>query len=175
MKKRFDYTVLLDLINPEKLRRALLYALCLLVMLAFQGCILSRVSILGVRAMAVPCIVVAVGMFEGGLWGGIFGVAAGLLCGGETVIYLLTFAVSGFGAGFLTDMYVNRRLYSCVIVSAAALLLLGLCQTLPLRLYYGASISALARTGLLQSAWSLPFSVPCYFACRAVSRRRDRD
>lgn len=175
MKKRFDYTVLFDLINPAKLRRALLYALCLLVTLAVQGCVLSRVSLLGVRAAAVPCIVVAVGMFEGGLWGGIFGIIAGLLCGGGTVLYLLVYAAVGFGAGFVTDMYVNRRLYSCVIVSAAALLLLALCQALPLRLYYGAGFGPLVRTGLLQSAWSLPFSVPCYFACRAVSRRSGAD
>ena len=174
--KKFDYTILFDLINLSKIRRALLYGFCLLIVLTVQNNVLSRIAPLGVKAMVVPCFVVGVGMFEGGLWGGVFGIITGILCdmgsSGTTVMYLLVFAVEGFASGMLAELFVNRRLYSYMILSVGALLFLALCQTVPLWIYAGTSLGALARVGLLQALWTLPLAVPCYFACRAVGRRR---
>ena len=72
--------IIYDLIDLKKIRRALLYIACLVVMLYIQETLLSRISPLGVRAMPVPAFIAAIGLFEGGLWGGLFGVLAGLMC-----------------------------------------------------------------------------------------------
>jgi hypothetical protein len=92
--------MLLNLINLDKLRRGIIYAFLLFVVLIFQNVIFSRVSILGVRAMFVPVAVVAVGVFQGSVWGGVFGLFAGLLCGigyhGSLILFTALFPVLGF-------------------------------------------------------------------------------
>jgi cell shape-determining protein MreD len=164
-----------DLINLKKIRRALMYALCLLITMTVQGSLLSRISILGAKPMIVPVIVVAMGLFEGGLWGGVFGLIAGVLCdlaSSDTVVtFTIVLAAEGFLAGLMGHTLINRRCLSCVILCVLGLLLLAVCQIVPLWIYKGASIAALGSTALLQTAWSAPFSVPAYLACKAVATR----
>ena len=69
--------MLLDLIDLSKLRRAIVYALLLAGLFILQNLILSRITVLGVHALIVPAAVVAIGLFEDGLWGGMVGLAAG--------------------------------------------------------------------------------------------------
>lgn len=168
--------IIYEFIDLKKLRRAVLYAVCMIVMLTIQEAALSRISPLGVRAMPMPALVAAVGLFEGGLWGGVFGVFAGLFCdiagSSTTVLLTITFAVLGFLSGLVCQMLINRRFYSYMIAAALALLLAALCQALPVWIYHGASPLALLRTAALQSVWSIPFAVPSYFACRAIAGRK---
>ena len=167
--------ILFDLINLKQLRRALLYALCLLVTLTLQNALFGQIAILGVKAMFVPALIVAIGLFEGGFWGGLFGMAAGMFCDmastDTTVLYTILLAAEGFLAGMLTAVYINRRFYSYMILALGALALTALCCIIPLWIYHGADIAALLRTGALQVAWSIPFAVPAYFACKAVAER----
>ena len=168
--------IIYEFIDLKKIRRAVLYIACMVVMLTLQEAVLSRISPLGVRAMPMPALVTAVGLFEGGLWGGVFGVFAGLFCdmagSSTTVLLTITFAVLGFLAGLVCQMLINRRFYSYMIAALAAQLLAALCQGLPVWIYHGASVLALLRTAALQSLWSLPFAVPSYFACRAIAGSR---
>ena len=60
-----------DLINLDKVRRAILYAAWLLIALALQNLFLSHVPLFGVRMMFIPAVVIAIGFFEGGVWGGV--------------------------------------------------------------------------------------------------------
>ncbi|HBD86211.1 MAG TPA: hypothetical protein DC001_02145, partial [Clostridiales bacterium] len=71
--------MLWDLINMDKLRRGLIYAVYMLLVLLLQNAVFSRIVIFGTKAMLVPAAVVAVGMFEGGVWGAVFGLFTGLL------------------------------------------------------------------------------------------------
>ena len=171
--------IIYEFIDLKKIRRAALYALCMIVMLTLEETVLSRISPLGVRANPMPALVTAVGLFEGGLWGGVFGVFAGLFAdmagSSTTVLMTITFAAIGFLSGLVCQLLINRRFYSCMIASALALLLTGLCQGLPVWVYHGASPLALLRTAALQALWSLPFAVPSYFACRAIAGRRLRE
>ena len=171
--------IIYEFIDLKKIRRALLYALCMIVMLTLQEALLSRISLLGVRASPMPALVAAVGLFEGGLWGGVFGVFAGLFCdmadSGTTVLLTITFAALGFLSGLVCQMLINRRFYSYMIAAALAMLLAGLCQGLPVWIYHGASPLALLRTAALQSLWSVPFAVPSYFACRAIAGQRFKE
>ena len=171
--------IIYDLIDLKKIRRALLYIACLVVMLYIQETLLSRISPLGVRAMPVPAFIAAIGLFEGGLWGGLFGVLAGLMCdmssSGTTVLFTISFAVLGFLAGLVCEVLINRRFYSYMLAAALALLLAAVCQAVPVWVYHGAAPLALLRTAGLQAAWSLPLAVPSYFVCRVIAGRKLRE
>lgn len=164
-----------DLINLHKIRRILLYALCLLLALLLQQTVLSRVSLLGVKAMILPVLLTAVGLFEGGWWGGLFGLAAGVVCdvtsSDTRLLYTLLYALIGFLAGYLGEELINRRFVSYMVLAALSLLLSAAVRVLPMWIYWGAPLPALLRTGALEAAWSLPFAVPAYFACKAIARR----
>lgn len=167
--------VFLDLINLKKLRRAALYLLFLAGALWLQFSVLARLDILGAGPFLLPAAVVAIGMWEGGVWGGVLGLLAGFCCDlamtESTVTFLILFSVYGFAGGVLADYFVNRRLLSCLILSALAMLLTALVQILPLWVFHGVGLDVLLPYALLQTLWSLPFAFPAFFLCRAVSGR----
>ena len=168
--------MLLDLLNGTKLRRAALYLLFLAGALWLQFSVLARLEILGVRLFLLPVAVVAIGMWEDGLWGGVLGLLAGFCCdlamAESTVTFLILFSVYGFAAGVLAEFAVNRRLLSCLILSALALLLTALVQILPLWVFHGVGLDALLPYALLQTLWSLPFAVPAFYLCRAIGGKK---
>ncbi len=165
-----------DLINLDKLRRAIIYALFMLVIMFFQTTVFSGIAPLGVRAMFLPVAVVSVGMFEGGTWGGFFGLFLGLL--GDVaytenvVLFTVLFPILGFFSGLVAEFFVNRRFFSFFFVCVTALLITAFCQMFRLLVFAGAEPLALVKTALLQTLWSLPFTVPLYFPCKALSRRK---
>ena len=65
--------MLWDLINREKLRRALLYLLYVLLCLLAQDSIFASLPLFGVNMFFLPAAAVAIGMFEDGVWGAAFG------------------------------------------------------------------------------------------------------
>lgn len=163
----------LDLFNLDKARRAVLYAIYLLLVLLFQNMVFSRITVLGVRAMFVPAAVVAVGMFEGGVWGGVFGLFAGLLCDlsyGNAVLFAALFPVVGFCAGLLSRWFVNRRFFAYLIVCLGAFALTAFCQLFRLWVVLDQAGGPLFATAALQVLWSLPLAVPLYFPCRSIAR-----
>lgn len=169
----------LELINMRKVRKALLYLLCILAALWLQTMIFSRAFLFGVKPMYIPALAVAIGFFEGGVWGGMLGLAAGAYCdmcySDSTVLFLVLFTALGFLSGLLTEFFINRSFVSYLILSALALLLTAFCQITPLWIFQGAALRPLAITALLQSALSLPFAVVIYFIVRAIAgRERDR-
>ena len=50
------------------------------VTLLLQNTVFAHIALFGVHAMFVPAVVVAVGVFEGGTWGAVFGLIAGYFC-----------------------------------------------------------------------------------------------
>ena len=170
--------IIFDLFDVKKVRLALVYALVSGVTVLLQIYVFSRISLLGVRPMFIPVTLVAIGMFKDGLWGGVFGAAAGLLCdmasSDTTVLYTAVFTAVGFLAGLAGQELINRRLYSYLIASAAALALTAFCQCLRLWLYRGTPPLSMLSTAGLQVLWSLPFGIPAYFAIRTATRRNDR-
>ena len=165
--------MLLDLINLKKIRKAILYLICIVLCHWFQTLALSRAVLLGAAPLFLPALIVAIGMWEGGVWGGLLGlVAGGLLdaaCSDSHVLFTLLFMVYGFFSGMLTDFFINRRFLSYVLLSAAALLLTALVQMAALWLLRGSALPPLLRTALLQSLWSLPLALPVWPIVRAVA------
>ena len=168
--------MLLDLIDLSKLRKAILYLLYLLGVLLVQTEILSKITVLGVRAMVVPAAVAAAALFENGRGGALFGLAAGyftdLVFPETTVWFTILFTLCGYGIG-LGGKYVLRKGFVTYMVLAVLMLLLGtLGQMFPFLFGGGAAAAAALRTGLLQTLWSLPVTPLFYFPCRAIASSR---
>lgn len=166
---------LLELINIRKVRKALLYLLGIILSLWLQTMVFSRLTLFGVKPMFIPALVVAIGMFEGGAWGGLLGLAAGIYCdicySDSTVLFLVLLAALGFLSGLLTEFFINRRFGSYLILAALALLLAAFCQIAPLWIFKGVALRPLAVTALLQSVLSLPFAIVIYFIVKALAGR----
>ena len=67
-----------DLIRKDRLRSILLLALYLALTLLVQNTLFAKLRIWGVHAIVLPALMVAVGMFRGPVWGGVFGIFAGV-------------------------------------------------------------------------------------------------
>ena len=156
-------------------RRGVLYLLLLLLFLLLQNVIFSHIAIFGVRAMFMPALVVAVGHFEGGWRGGLFGLAAGIasdLSGtSPSLLFTILSPLMGFTVGLLVEFLVNRRLYAYCISAVVGLLIAGIGQMFSLLVAHPESTAALWGTCLLQTLWSSPFIFLAYYACQAMPRR----
>ncbi len=169
----------LELIDFKKIRKALWYLLCVIITISLQNLLFSRVAIFGVHALFVPVIVIAIGIFEGAVWGAALGLVAGYFCDltmlESTALFMVLFAVLGFAAGFLTEFLINRRFFSFFVLAIAALLVTAICQIVPLWIFRSTPFLDLLPTVLLQVLWSAPFAVPAYFAVKAISIKRKEE
>ncbi len=168
-----------ELIDFKKIRKGLWYILCVIVTISLQNLLFSRIAIFGVRPYFVPVIVIAIGIFEGGVWGALMGLITGYFCDmtlvDNTALFMVLFAILGFAAGFMTEFLINRRFFSFLVLAVAALLISALCQIVPLWIFRSTPLGQLLPTLLLQVLWSVPFAVPAYFAVKAVSIRRKEE
>lgn len=163
-----------DLINREKLRRALLYLLYMAVCLLAQDSIFANFRLFGKNMFFLPAAVVAVGMFEDGVWGAVFGLALGFLTDisyDYTALFVAVFPVLGFFAGVLSRWYVNRRFFAYMLISTAAGIISAFAQMLGLMLA-GHELGAMLWTALIQVVWSLPMAAALYFPCKAIARKK---
>ena len=142
-----------ELLAKINLRRMLLYALYLFLVLIFQNMALTQIRPLGVCPFMLPAAVVAVGMFEGASWGAIFGLLMG--------IFADMFYVEST-VGFVSQFFINRRFFAYMVAACAALLVTGVAQMLRVLVLEGWSFAFLS-TVILQTLWSLPPAVLAYF------------
>ena len=179
--------MLLDLIDLSKLRRAIVYALLLAVLFILQNLILARITVFGVHALIVPAAVVAIGLFEDGLWGGIVGLAAGYFSDMATqnvVMFTVLLAAAGFLAGALGKYMLHKGFMSYMTLALLVLALTAFCQMFRFlfladadakafhSLYLGGTFAwRVLRTGLIQTAWSLVWAVPVYFPCKLIASK----
>lgn len=170
---------ILELINLRKARKAILYLVCIIVTLWLQTMVFSRVVILGAKPFFAPALIVAIGLWEGGVWGGMLGLAAGFGCmwsmAGSPLLFLVLLPLFGFLSGLLADYLINRRFLAYLLLSALALLLTAVLQALPLWLFRGTALKPLLTVALLQALWGLPLAAPAYFTVRLLAgRERER-
>ena len=155
-----------DLLAKINIRRFLLYALYLFLVLVFQNMALTQIRPLGICPFMLPAAVVAVGMFEGASWGAIFGLVMGIFADmfyvESTVGFTLLFPAIAFAVGFVSQFFINRRFFAFMVAAGAALLLTGVAQMLRVLVLEGWSFSLLS-TVILQTLWSLPPAVLAYY------------
>ena len=170
---------ILELINLRKARKAFLYLVLILVTLWLQTMVFSRLAFWGVKPFFLPALIVAIGLFEGGVWGGMLGLVAGLGCmlsmAGSPVLFLVLLPAFGFLSGMLADFRINRRFYSYLLLAVVALLLTAALQAAPLWIFRGAEPGPLFTVAGLQALWSVPFAVPAYYVSKLLAgHERDR-
>lgn len=167
--------MLLDLIDLSKLRRAIVYAVTLAIVFAVQDFIAARLPLWGVRPMLIPAAVVAIGLFEGGSWGGFLGLAAGFFYDmgyiEQTTLFTILLTAAGFFSGVLGKYLFHKGFYSFMTLVLAAMIVITLSQMLPFLFFTDTREAAIWRTGLIQVLWSLPWAIPVYFPCRAIAAR----
>ena len=155
-----------DLINKDKVHRALWCALYMAVTLLLQNTVFAHIALFGVRAMFVPAVVVAVDEFKGGHLAPEVGLVAGYFGAmgypGTGMLFAVLFAVIGFGSGMLADYLINNSLLPFLVTCLAAFLLTAFCQMFRLWIFHGASFWRLLAVALGQSVFSLPLAVPYY-------------
>ena len=112
---------MLNRIDFKKLRVFLEYAVYLLLAMLLQGLLFSRLSIFGVKGFVLPAAVVAAGMYLGGVRGAVFGICLGLVTDmsytESSFMYTIVFALIGFGAGFASEFYINKRFLVFMVMS----------------------------------------------------------
>lgn len=166
--------MLWDLINREKLRRALLYLLYILLCLLAQDSIFASLPLFGVNMFFLPAAVMAIGMFEDGVWGATFGLVLGFLTDisyNNTALFVAVFPILGFFAGILSRWLVNKRLFAYMLVSTAGCAFTAFCQMFGL-LLKGHEFGSMLWTAIIQVLWSLPMTAALYFPCKAIARKK---
>ncbi len=180
--------MLLDLIDLSKVRRTIIYGFFLALVFILQDLIVFHVPLLGVRPMLIPAAVTAIGLFEGGVWGGALGLAAGYFadrdCANYVVLYTVLLPTVGFFAGVLGKYMLHKGFVSFLVLTLLTLAVITFCQMFRflfltgedarqfLALYLDGPRSwPVLRTGLIQVGWSLIWSVPLYFPCKFISAR----
>ena len=167
--------MILDLIDLSKLRRAAVYALLLAALFLTQDLLLIRITIRGVHALLIPAAVVAIGLFDGGLWGGFVGLAAGYFsdmgCPEQLFLYTVLLAAAGFFSGALGKFLLHKGFLSYMVLCAVTLGILTFCQMFRFLFFTDTAAWPVWRTGLLQILWSLPWAVPVYFPCKTIADR----
>ncbi len=155
-----------DFLTPRRIKRVLWYGVYMLVVLIVQDMVLTQIRPLGVCAFIPPAAVAAVGMFEGAIPGAVFGLVMGIFTDmftpGTVITYTVLFPLIAFGVGFISQFYINRRFLGYMFSALAALVVTALVQAVLVALGDSSSFAAFP-TALLQTLWSVPVSVLCYF------------
>ena len=162
--------------EPYKIH--LKYFIVLLIIYLLQSAVFPRLKILGVMPLILPLFAVGIGLFRGGLAGGCWGLAAGMLCdislGGTGLLFTVFLTACGFFTGFLSQFVLAKGFPTYFVVSLSVLLIAAFIQMFGLLAYYGASPIALILTGLKQTLYSLVFVIPLYLCIRQASRQKSK-
>jgi rod shape-determining protein MreD len=152
--------------------------LLLLALYLLQTSVFSRLRLWGVSPLILPLFAVGIGLFRGGLAGGCWGLAAGVLCdislGGNSLLFTVFLTACGFFSGFMSQFIVAKGFPSFFVLSLTSLVIAAFLQMFSLLVYYGTDPIALVRTGLLQTLYSLFFTIPVYLNVRWSCRTKTR-
>ena len=163
-----------DIVDKSRVKRALAYFLRMLIALLLQNTILSYIRIVNVEPFFLPGVCVAVGILEGGSFGGyfslVFGILADMQFSENTVLFTMLFPFVGFMSGFLAEFYINRKFLSYNVLAFLAVLLTSIVQMFKATLFYGATFSNVATIAILQTFWSIPFNMLFYFCALRLNK-----
>jgi len=157
------------------IRCGLIHIAVLLLLFVLQDMVFPLLRIFRAAPLILPLAVVGVGLFEGPTWGGMFGLAAGVLCdaafSNSTVMFTILLTALGMGVGLLSNYLLSRGFPSYLLCSVAALIAIAFFQMFALLVFMGESPLMLLRVSIVQSLYSLVFALPLYYLTRALGRR----
>lgn len=158
-------TIAREFLSKIRVQRTLKYALYMFLALLTQNMLFTQLRIAGVCPMILPAVAVAVGMFEGATWGAIFSLIMGIFADmafvENMILFTVLFPALAFASGFVSTFFINRRFFAFVGAALIGLLITGFVQMLHI-VAVDTFSPVMFRTVILQTLWSLPFSVLAY-------------
>ncbi|MCF0120575.1 MAG: hypothetical protein HUJ65_02960 [Oscillospiraceae bacterium] len=142
----------------------------LLITYILQACAFPYIRLGGITPMLLLSFTVGIAVNEGGFFGGLAGLFAGVLMdnanGAPVMACTLLLTLTGIGVGYLAEKIITEGFIPFALVH------LGAGFALPFLLSFGrgADFSSMLLSAMTQSAYSLIFSVPYYFICRRLAR-----
>ena len=154
----------------DHVRSALRLAVVLLLVHLLQVTLLARFHPWGAMPLPMPLLAAAAGLGGGGIWGGLFGLAAGIVCDssmeGGSLLFTVMLTVLGFFSGFLGEFVLARGFPSFVLLGLACLILCTGLQMLFFSMQTSTPWRELFTTGAKQLLLTLPYFIPVYWAVR---------
>ena len=154
-------------------KQVLRYLLYLFLALLLQTMLLSRTRIAGVCPYVLPAAAVAVGMFEGPVWGVLYSLLLGYFADmafvENTIFFTLVFPAVSFAAAFVANFFINRRFFAYMGAATIGLLITAAGQILKTSASDSFSM-VMVTTAVLQTLWSLPFAALVYLPPARLSR-----
>ena len=164
-----------DLFHTKKVRLALIYLLFMIFVQFLQDTVFARLALFGVRMLFVPAAVCAVGVHEGGFRGGLYGLAAGIVCDmtftENTVLFTILFPLVGFVAGLAADFLMNRSFPAYLATAAAFTAGVGLVQMLSVLVVQPGALFHCLFVVIVQTLWSMPMAALLYFPVEQIAGR----
>ena len=163
--------------TAKKFKRGVLRALILLLLYVLQTDVFTHLRINGLCPLALPLAAVGFGIFDGGLTGGLWGLAAGILCdlsAGDSFVFTVLLTLVGFFSGFLSEFILAKGFPSFLVLSVATLFVCSAMQAFPGVAFLGVPLTDGLVGTLIQTTYSLIFVLPVYWASRGISRLKGR-
>ena len=160
--------------QKQTFKKAFAYSIFLLVVYTLQITMLARIRIEDVSALIIPLAVVGAGLYEGGLWGGLFGLAAGVFCDiavdNSSFLFTVYLPILGFFIGFLSEYYLAKGFPSYLMCCLGTLALTIFLQFFKFWVFDDVPLRYLWKTAVIQTAYSAIFIIPIYYAVRRLAR-----
>ena len=141
------------------------YTVYMLLCLILQNIIFTQLRLFDVCPMVLPAVAVAMGMFEGAIWGPLFSLVMGYFADmsfvEHRVFFLLLLPALSLFSAFMSQFFINRRFFAFMGISFLALLITGLLQMLKTLAGDAWSTDMLVVVAL-QTLVSLPVSALAY-------------
>lgn len=142
----------------------------LLILFFLQSSVFSRLRIGGACPLLLPLFAVGIGLFFGGLSGGCWGLAAGVLCdcsmSASSLTFTLYLTALGFFSGFLGEFFLSRGFPSFLTLSLFSLLFAAFLQSFKYLFFSGSPVLPVVLIGLLQTLYTAVFIIPVYLVIR---------
>ena len=115
-----------------------------------------------------------ISIFEGSIWGAVFGLIFGFfgdLCLSENLIlFTVLFPAIGLFSGLMAEHVVDKSFLAFLFLDILVLLIVAICQMIQPWIG-GGGLWPTGKIALLQVLWSLPFTIPVYFIGRELALR----
>ena len=155
-----------ELMEKINVKRILQYWLFMFLSLMVQNMLFTQLRPFGVCPLVLPAVAVAVGMFEGAVWGEVFSLIMGYFADmafvENTILFTITFPALSFAAGFVAQFFINRRFFAFMGAAFIGILVTGIVQMLKTAAM-DAWAGSMITTVILQTLWSMPPAALAYF------------
>ena len=149
----------------KNVQKVISFAVYMMLTLILQNMLLARIRPLGVCPMVLPAAAVAVGMFQGGVFGAVFALVMGIFADmafvENTIMFTVLFPVIAFFTGLVSKFFINKRFVGFMGISVFALLITAIVQSMRV-VAADAWAPVMIPVIVLQTLWSVPVAALVY-------------